>query len=164
MIKEQIAFLEEHKPDSPEIEKLKKKLTKSKRGRGSRNKGSTYERTVQKMIKDILGIELERTPLSGGFAKKSNLDAVKGDLNTLDNDIDFLFHIECKNQKTWGIKGWWRQTIDDCPKGKVPIIVMHQNQENKDGKRVQEADDFVFIRATDFFEIVDKEKVVKIKK
>ena len=46
-----------------------------KLGRRSRRKGE-YERKV-KWFEDKLGITLERTPQSGGFAKNRNLSKVK---------------------------------------------------------------------------------------
>jgi len=163
MLKEQIAFLEEHDPDNEKIEELKEKLNRSNLGKRSRRKGGNYERKVKALLKEWLGIDLERTPLSGGFAKSRNLKSVKGDLNTLDEGVEFLLHIECKDQKRWALKEWWKQATDDCPKEKVPLVFLHQSQENKDGKRVQEAEDFVFIRAEDFFKLIEKNKVINYK-
>lgn len=161
VLEEQIEFLENHKPDSPELQELREKLERSKRGKKSRRKGGNYERKVKGLLKEWLGIDLERTPLSGGYAKKKNLNSVKGDLNTLDDKIKFLLHIECKDHKKWSIKSWWQQAIDDCPKEKIPLLIMHQGQENKDGKRVQEAEDFVMLKAEDFFKLVDREKIIQ---
>jgi len=140
---------------------LTAKIAQSKRGRSSKNKGANYERAIKKVFKSTLGIDLERTPLSGGFAKSKNLNPVKGDLNSLDDSIKFNLHIECKNHKTWSIKEWWRQASEDCPKGKYPVVIMHQGQENKDGKRVQEACDFVFLRLSDFLDLVDRNKIIE---
>ena len=110
-LQEQIEFLEEHDPNNAKIRELKEALKKSKRGRRSRRKGSNYERKVKALLKEWIDIDLERTPLSGGFAKGKNLKSVKGDLNTLDEDIDFLLHIECKDQLKWAIKSWWKQAV-----------------------------------------------------
>lgn len=143
-----------------EYAKASKKVEQSKRGRRSKVKGANYERDIKKVFKEVLDIDLERTPLSGGFAKSKNLSAVKGDLNSLDEGVDFKLHVECKNHRTWSLKEWWRQATDDCPDGKKPIVIMHQGQENKDGRRVQDADDFVFLRLSDFLELVDKSKII----
>lgn len=144
-----------------EYERLSQKVKYSKRGQSSRLKGANYERSVKKVFKDLLDIDLERTPLSGGFAKSKNLSMVKGDLNILDDSKDFRLHIECKDHKIWKIRDWWGQASEDCPSGKVPIVVMHQRQKNKGGKRVQEADDFVLLRLEDFLNLVDKHKIIK---
>ena len=136
------------------------KIQKSRRGRSSKAKGATYERTIKKILKEKLGIDLERTPQSGGFAKNKSLASVRGDLNTMDDTIKFKLHIECKNHKTWSLKEWWRQASSDCPEEKFPVVVMHQGQENKDGKRVQESEDFVFMRLNDFLAVVDKDKII----
>ena len=62
--------------------KIKKKNTEaSKRGKRSKNKGSTYERKLANYFKEKLGITLTRTPQSGGFAKKFNKsEDFKGDI------------------------------------------------------------------------------------
>ena len=44
------------------------------------------------------------------------------------------------------------------PQGAVPGLSKFE-----DGKRVQEAEDFVFIRAEDFFRLVDRNKIIKYK-
>jgi len=127
----------------------------SRRGRMSKRKGATYERTIKQMILDTLGIQLERTPQSGGFAKhREGLDSVRGDLNTF-TDEKFLFHVECKNQAKWSLKAWFKQANDECPKGKIPIVVFHQGQLVEAGTRVDIAEDFVMIRARAFFDLVD---------
>lgn len=161
MLEEQIKFLEENDPKSEKIAELKEKLARSKRGRRSKRKGGNYERKVKKLLKEWIDIDLERTPLSGGFAKSKGLKSVKGDLNTLDNSIDFKLHIECKDQKRWSIKSWWRQAEEECPSKKVPILIMHQSQENENGKRVQEAEEFVLVKAKDFFDLVDRKKIIQ---
>ena len=61
------------------------------------------------------------------------------------------------------MKDWLKQSQEDCPQGKVPCVIFHQNQENKDGKRVCESDDFITLKVTDFLQIVNKEKIVVIK-
>ena len=53
--------------------------------------------------------------------------------------------------------------MEDCPQGKIPIVVYHQTQLNENGVRVQEADDFVMIRVSDFLQVLDKDQIVKIK-
>lgn len=138
--------------------------TRSRLGRRSRRKGANYERKVKKWFEDKLGITLERTPQSGGFAKNRNLSRVKGDLNTLDDNVELLLHIECKDQKNWSLKSWWKQAIEECPPGKIPIVVYHQTQLNENGVRVQEADDFVMIRVKDFLQVLDKDQVIKLRR
>lgn len=169
MLEQQIMFYENNysklsQDDLQELQRLKDQLDKSKRGKSAKVKGASYERTIAKLFKQYLGIDLVRTPQSGGFAKKSTkADEFRGDITSLDDNILFGLHIECKNQKTLKMKDWLKQSQEDCPQGKVPCVIFHQNQENKDGKRVCEADDFITLKVTDFLQIVNKEKIVVIK-
>lgn len=139
---------------------LEKKIQNSKRGRSSKAKGSNYERDIAKTFKEKLVIELVRTPMSGGFQKKSEALSVKGDITNLDHTIEFLLHIECKDHKSWSLPSWLLQAEEDCPKGHIPSVVFHRRQLNKDGKRVQEAGDYVALKLEDFLSIVDRSKVI----
>lgn len=146
------------------IEDLEQKIENSKRGKSSKNKGANYERTIAKIFKEKLGVELKRTPQSGGFAKDSSKgDEFRGDIVSVDDTIDFNLHIECKDQATWSLPAWLRQSEEDSPEGKVPIVVFHRRQKNKDGKRIQEAGDYVALSLEDFLDIVDKDKIIVLK-
>lgn len=146
------------------ITQLEQKIKNSKRGKSSRNRGASYERTIAKKIKEILGIELKRTPQSGGFAKDSTHGAdFRGDIVSIDDNLDFKLHVECKDTVTWQLPSWLKQAEGDCPKGKVPIVVFHRRQLDKDGKRVQEAGDYVSLKLEDFLEVVDQGKIAILK-
>lgn len=62
-----------------------------------------------------------------------------------------------------GMKEAIQKVEEDCPKGKVPIVVFHRRQKNKDGKRIQEVGDYVSLTLEDFLNIVDKDKIVVLK-
>ncbi|MFI3211566.1 MAG: hypothetical protein R3Y64_11035 [Peptostreptococcaceae bacterium] len=167
MIEQQIMFYRNNmsilgETDLENLKELEEQLEKSKRGKGAKLKGASYERTVAKIFKKYLGIDLARTPQSGGFAKKSEkAEEFRGDIVNLDNTKEFKLHIECKNQKTLKIKDWFKQALEDCPLSKIPCIVFHQQLLNKEGKRVQESEDFITMRLEDFLELVDKDIIVK---
>lgn len=171
IIQEKINLLEEKRKimgltsdDEKELETLKTKLTQSKRGLGSKRKGASYERKIASVFKRAFGIELTRTPQSGGFAKKSKkADDFRGDIVCLDDDVAFKLHIECKDQKTWKLREWLKQASEDCPTGSTPCVIFHQAQENKDGKRVQESCEFIALPLEDFLSIVDTNKIIKKK-
>lgn len=147
-----------------EIENLQHKINSSKRGRSSKAKGSTYERTIARKFEEALGIELKRTPQSGGFAKKSEkAQEFRGDIVCLDKDKDLKLHIECKNHISWSLPSWLKQAEEDCPKGKVPLVIFHRRQKNVEGKRVQEVGDYVSLSLEDFLSIVDESKIIQIK-
>ena len=138
------------------VKELQELIEASKLGSMKRRKGSTYERAVAKKIKEHCGIELTRTPQSGGFAKKSEkAEDFRGDIVCLDKDVHLNVHIECKDHKTWKPKEWYKQANSDCPEGLSPIVIMHQAQENKEGKRVREAEDFVMLKLEDFLKLTE---------
>lgn len=145
------------------VNELTELISASKLGSMKRRKGSTYERAIAKKFKEHLGIELTRTPQSGGFAKNSDkAEEFRGDIVCLDKDKKLTVHIECKDHKTWKPKDWYEQASSDCPKGLVPIVVMHQSQETQSKKRVRKAEDFVMIKLEDFL-VLTKGKLIKKK-
>lgn len=128
------------------IEDLEQKIENSKRGRSSKNKGANYERSIAKVFKDKLEVELKRTPQSGGFAKDTSKgDEFRGDIVSIDDTIDFNLHIECKNHKSWSILAWLNQAIEDCPKDKIPVVIYHKRNTSKD---------YVAINLNDFIELL----------
>lgn len=122
-------------------------------GKRSKAKGSNYERDVAKKFKNHYNEELTRTPQSGGFAKKSSkADEFRGDIVALDETIDLVLHIECKNAKTWSLPAWFTQAESDCPKGKVPCVIFHKHGTSKD---------YIALSLEDFFKIVPKDAIIK---
>ena len=89
-------------------------------GKRSRRKGSNYERTIAKKLKQKLGVDFVRTPQSGGFAKKSvKADVFRGDIVPADDSVECALHFECKDVKTWSLAKWMEQAEADCPKNKI---------------------------------------------
>lgn len=133
-------------------EQKSKKEESIRRGKNAKRKGGQYERDIAKKFQKRYGVELKRTPQSGGFAKKSDqADDYRGDITIVDTKQMLLVHIECKNQKTWQLKQWLEQAISDCPEGKTPLVVFHQYDSSKD---------YVCLSLEDFFNLVEKNKVV----
>lgn len=123
-----------------------------KQGKKAKRKGGNYERTIAKKFQTKYGVELKRTPQSGGFAKKCDkADDYRGDITIVDTKQMLLLHIECKNQKTWSLKQWITQAEEDCPEGRTPVIIFHQHNSSKD---------YVCLSLEDFFNLVEKPKVV----
>lgn len=123
-----------------------------KRGKNAKRKGSSFERTIAKLFGDRYKVELKRTPQSGGFAKKSDLaDDYRGDITIVDTKQYLKLHIECKDQKTWKLKDWIDQAEEDCPRGRVPVVVFHQYNSSRD---------YVCLSLQDFLNIVERDKVV----
>ena len=129
------------------------KEQRKKLGKRSKAKGSNFEREVAKKFKDHYDEELTRTPQSGGFAKKSTkADEFRGDIVALDENVDLILHIECKNAKTWSLPAWFAQAESDAPKGKVPCVIFHKHGTSKD---------YIALSLEDFFRIVPKDSIIK---
>ena len=129
------------------------KEQRKKLGKRSKAKGSNFEREVAKKFKDHYDEELTRTPQSGGFAKKSTkADEFRGDIVALDENVDLILHIECKNAKTWSLPAWFAQAESDCPKGKIPCVIFHKHGTSKD---------YIALSLEDFFRIVPKDSIIK---
>lgn len=116
-----------------------------KRGKTSRNKGSRYELSIAERLRKHYGIELRRTPQSGGFAKGKDAANFRGDIIPLDASIDFKLHIECKNATTWSLKQWLAQAEEDCPAGRVPLVIFHKPNSSVD---------YVTLKLEDFLALV----------
>lgn len=133
-------------------EKQAQKEENVRRGKNAKRKGGQYERDIAKKFQKRYGVELKRTPQSGGFAKKSEkADDYRGDITIVDTKQMLLIHIECKNQKTWQLKQWIEQAESDCPEGRIPVVIFHQHNSSKD---------YVCLSLEDFFSLVEKDKVI----
>ena len=108
---------------------MKKERTPSQIARGARNKGSSAQRTVAKLLGLCFfsdeGI-FHSTPISGGLRWSKNVAGTRGDI-VAPPDIDWPFSIEVKNseQGNWDlyqilfnhgpiINDWWRQAEKDA--------------------------------------------------
>ena len=133
-------------------EEEKKHNENVRKGKNAKRKGGNYERKIAKLFQDRYGVELKRTPQSGGFAKKSSLaDDYRGDITIVDPKNYLKLHIECKDHKTLSLPAWIRQAKEDCPENRIPIVIFHQHQSSED---------FVCLNLKDFFSIVEKDKVI----
>lgn len=131
------------------------KQKRSRRGKNAKVKGASFERDIAKKFQKRYGVELKRTPQSGGFAKKSSkADDFRGDITLVDNLLDFLLHVECKNQKTWSLHQWIKQAENDCPENKIPIVVFHE---------YNTSNDYVSLKLEDLFHLVEYTKIFKEK-
>lgn len=122
-----------------------------RRGKRSRNKGSNYERTIAKKFAKVYGVELVRTPQSGGFMKKSDkAEDFRGDIITVDPNTEMRLHCECKDHKKFSLPSWIKQAEGDCPEGRIPIVIFHQHGTSKD---------YVCISLDSFLDLVPKKRI-----
>ena len=123
-----------------------------RQGKNAKRKGGSYERDIAKKFQSRYGVELKRTPQSGGFAKKSDkADDYRGDITIVDTKQMLKLHIECKCQKTWSLPKWIAQSNEDCPTDRTPIVVFHQHNTSNN---------YVCLSLEDFFKLVEKDKVI----
>lgn len=133
-------------------EKKSQKEKLVKQGKNAKRKGGQYERNIAKKFQERYGVELKRTPQSGGFAKKSDkADDYRGDITIVDTKQMLLLHLECKCQKTWSLPKWLKQAEEDCPEDRTPVVIFHQHNSSKD---------YVSLSLEDFLKLVEKDKVV----
>jgi hypothetical protein len=159
-LKDRLLLLQKYNAPKEEIAEVEQQIVRSKRGRSSKTKGANYERTIaKKFMEKFPELKLVRTPLSGGFNKSVDNAKMRGDISNLNEEYEFMLHLELKNQSTVKMFDWIKQAEEDCPTGHVPCVVFHKQQKNEDGKRVQEAKDYVCLSLEDFLNIVKKEVV-----
>ena len=77
------------------------KQAQVRRGRNAKRKGADFERKIAKMFQERYGIELVRTPQSGGFAKNKTAkgEEFRGDIVPVDKDTNLIFAGFCKEEK-----------------------------------------------------------------
>lgn len=123
------------------------KAIRSRRGKSAKEKGAQFERDIAKRFQERYGIELVRTPQSGGFAKNktSKGEEFRGDIVPVDKDINLKVHIECKSQKSWNLHSWLMQAKEDAPRKKIPLVVF---------RRFKTPHIYVTISLEDFFKLV----------
>jgi len=100
----------------------------------STRKGANFERRIAKILRNVWGIPLERTPQSGAWGKMRT----KGDL-VAPPEMDFSLHVECKNQEGWNLdmlftdrgkilQDWWRQcTTQAEEERREPLLIFSRN-------------------------------------
>jgi len=132
-----------------------KKESLSRKGRNSRNKGASFEREVAAMFEQVTGHGFVRTPQSGGFHKnKTSAEHFRGDIVPADRDVDFIFHVETKNAKTWSFPKWMAQAEEDAPEGKTPLVVAH---------KFGTSDTYALININDLLKLIPPETIASLK-
>ena len=111
-------------------------------GKRSRSKGSRYERKIAEVFGAWAGMDLIRTPRSGGMAS-----TFPGDVMPKGRD-EFRLMIECKHQEGWSVDSifalwpnydavhkWWNQCVrssttyyDATGFNTVPLLVFRKNR------------------------------------
>ncbi len=104
----------------------------------SRDKGAGFELKIAKIFGEKFGMEIRRTPMSGGWAQGA--EDVAGDLVCVKPGPDaFPYCVECKKQESWRMEtlftdqiawfvNWWGQLLNSLPAGKTPLLVFSRNR------------------------------------
>jgi len=113
-------------------------------GKKSKNKGAGFERQVAALLSETYGADFRRTPLSGGWAAQyadaaGDIVCVEPHKFREEHGFSFVYCVECKKSEGWKFASlftnnhawfdsWWEQTVDECPNGKLPILVFSRNR------------------------------------
>lgn len=107
-------------------------------GRGSRNKGSNYERAIAKKLTEFWGEgAFQRVPNSGGLHWGSD-QRIAGDIIP-PPEAQFPFVVECKKREGWTMdnvlldngqpREWWYQAVTDARRvKKTPMLIFSRNR------------------------------------
>lgn len=122
----------------------------------ARSKGSTFERSIAKDVTKWSGIDVQRTPLSGGWNSSGDITPKEPE-----DMVSFPFSLECKNQEMLSVsmffkedgagrtlvkllRNFWIQCANDADKySKVPLLIVTKANEPT----------FVVVRASDFLQM-----------
>lgn len=83
--------------------------------KSAREKGKRLERWIANQLKKIDKYTYRRADSGSGRLRKEDV------FTTLP------FFIEAKNQSKLNLTNWWKQTLEGCPKDKLPVLVYKQN-------------------------------------
>ena len=107
-------------------------------GKMSKNKGSSYELRISKLLSKWSGKEFYRSPASGAWAsQRLGQDSQSGDI-VAPASINFPFSIELKNHEGISIENFMRSTgeipsfftqcVGDAVRSeKIPMLIVHKN-------------------------------------
>ncbi len=119
---------------------MAKAKTRSGSGKRSKQKGSTQELKVSKLLGSWWGngATFRRTPGSGGWARRQEDDVfgAKGDIVCSDNSYPFC--TEIKHYRDVRVDAlldgtnpplmtWWQQAVDQCPSNLFPLLIFKRN-------------------------------------
>jgi hypothetical protein len=102
-------------------------------GATSRRKGTSWERTVAQLLRDV------------GFAAITSRAATGGAQNGYDIVTDAPVSVECKNVAKWDLSGWVDQAIgqaDDCP---AVVMIKRRGHPPERGYAVMRIDQYLHL-------------------
>jgi hypothetical protein len=102
------------------------KLTRSKRGRGSKRKGARGEREVIDLLQPIVDTAYKEAGRESPQLKRtSSMQADDGGCDV--HGLPWLA-LEVKRCETLQIESWWRQCVEQAKGGQLPALVYRQNK------------------------------------
>ena len=104
------------------------------------------------LIKEAPKAQVQLNLLPKDAKKSTKADEFRGDIVALDENVDLILHIECKNAKTCRLPAWFAQAEGDAPKGRIPCVIFHKHGTSKD---------YIALSLEDFFRIVPKDSIIK---
>lgn len=117
------------------------KVLSDRSRKNSRTKGNRGELDVAKAFSLWCGEIVKRTPGSGGWGGAEEFGTTA---DLVCRKKAFPFHVEVKHREGWtlddlvtgvrkdhdkSIVQWWKQCVESCPKGKMPVLVFRRNRQ-----------------------------------
>jgi len=121
----------------------------TKKTNNNKHKGNNFERYAASKLSHIFGLRLARVYSSGAMDIKGDL---RPEMDVHGNIPNFEWVIECKNQKTYNIKSWIKQMMDEeKANNKYGLLIFHVHgfKRNIVGLRTEVAEKFLYPEVVD---------------
>lgn len=98
------------------------------KSRSAKNKGARLQKEVAIELAELFDLE---AGLDKDFWGRQM--GGQGTDIVLSKDAKFVwpFDTECKNQETWSVPAFWKQTVDNTEDGRKPLLVLSKNRHEK---------------------------------
>lgn len=94
----------------------------------ARRKGAETELKVAKVINDVLGSNVKRTPRSGAYLEMAGDIMTFGDADSITND--WLWEVKNRNTGFTGLLKWWKKAREETPIGKRTVVIATTDRED----------------------------------
>lgn len=94
-------------------------------GKMSRDKGQRGERQVIKLLKPIVDRVYLAYGIDPPLLQRNLLQSDRGGFDVY--GLDWMA-LEVKWQETYAVPMWWRQTLDQCGEGQIPVLFYRRSR------------------------------------
>lgn len=86
-------------------------------GKRAKEKGKEFEQAVAEALAAYLGLPMTEVVRTRSGTKETDIGL------SMRAAAALPFHFECKNCKTLSPEAWLKQATEDCPEGRLPVVV-----------------------------------------